>query len=126
MKRTKKAGSIDFTVGVDRYELTLKRGDVVLGHYNTVEGLLRAAQIHAVRTKTKSGLDLSTFITSILGLQQELKDMTKKFAFLAEKKIAKFALDLQKEGKQTIPLQDYLLDREARASVALDGETQSA
>lgn len=122
MKKIKKPGSLDFTVDVDSTEYRLLHDGKILGHYNTVEGLLNGARQRAIKTKTKSGAELSEFIRTLLGLQNELKAEIKKLAFVAEKKMAAGPSKTELARHTRVHL--GLID-EAVASCALDGETQS-
>lgn len=89
MKKSKKPGSLAFTVDVDSTEYRLVLEGQVVGHYNTVEGLLNGVRERAIKSKTKSGADLDTFIRSVLGLQTELKDLIRSLSFTTEKKMAR-------------------------------------
>jgi hypothetical protein len=89
MKHPKKPGSLAFTVDVDSTEYRLNLNGQVVGHYNTLEGLLNGVRERAIKSKTKSGSDLDVFIHTVLGLQTELKELIRTLAFTTEKKMAK-------------------------------------
>ena len=103
MKKSRTPNALAFTVDVDAYEYRLLLDKQVVGHYNTLEGLLNGVRQRAIRSKTKSGSDLDMLVHTVLGLQNELKAIIKTLAFTTEKKMAK--------GPSKTPLAEHTRER---------------